>query len=117
MIYAVDSNVIIDILIDDPEYAPLAINALSRASRDGNLVASEIVWAEASSHFPDKGIFKAQMSRFGIAFSTLTADAAIKAGELWEAQRRADKRRGRPRELPLSRISSSVPTLLNAPMR
>ena len=68
MTYAVDSNIIIDILIDDQEYAPLAIEALCRASRDGNIVACEVVWAEASSHFPDKEIFKAQMSRFGIGF-------------------------------------------------
>ena len=95
MTYAVDSNVIIDILIDDQEYAPLAVEALSRASREGNLVACEVVWAEASSHFPNKEAFKEQMSRFGIGFSAISPDAAIKAGSIWNAARREDKRRGK----------------------
>ena len=95
MTYAVDSNVIIDILIDDPDYAPLAVEALSRASRDGNLIACDVVWAEASSHFTDKVQFRKVMSDFGIAFSAMSDSAAIKAGELWNNSRREDKRRGK----------------------
>ena len=95
MTYAVDSNIIIDILIDDQEYAPLAVDALIRASRDGNLVACDVVWAEASSHFSDKVQFRKVMSDFGIAFSAMSDSAAIKAGELWNIARREDKRRGK----------------------
>ena len=62
MTYAVDSNIIIDILIDDQEYAPRAVEALIRASRDGNLIACDVVWAEASSHFTDKVQFRKVMS-------------------------------------------------------
>ena len=66
MIYAVDSNVTIDILIDDPEFATPAINTLYQASRDGNLIACDIVWAEASSHIVDKELFKSKMAQFWI---------------------------------------------------
>ena len=95
MTYAVDSNIIIDILIDDPEYAPLAVEALALASQNGNLIACDIVWAEASSHFTDKVQFRKVMSDFGIAFSAMSDSAAIKAGELWNISRREDKRRGK----------------------
>ena len=95
MTYAVDSNIIIDILIDDQEYAPRAVEALIRASRDGNLIACDVVWAETSSHFTDKVQFRKVMSDFGITFSAMSDSAAIKAGELWNNSRREDKRRGK----------------------
>ena len=95
MTYAVDSNIIIDILIDDQEYASLAVEALARASQNGNLIACDVVWAEASLHFTNKLQFRKVMSDFGIAFSAMSDSAAIKAGELWNVSRREDKRRGK----------------------
>ena len=95
MTYAVDSNVILDILYNDPHYVQQSIDALTKASATGELIACDVVWAEASSHFVDKTKFRRAMSDFGIAFSPMSAGAAIKAGELWSASRREDKRRGK----------------------
>jgi len=95
MTYAVDSNVILDILYNDPRYVQLSIDALTKASATGDLIACDVVWAEASSHFADKTKFCRAMSDFGIAFSPMSAAAAIKAGELWSTSRREDKRRGK----------------------
>lgn len=95
MTYAVDSNVILDILYDDPRYVQLSIDALTKASAAGDLIACDVVWAEASSHFTDKTKFRKAMSDFGIAFSPMSADAAIKAGELWSDSRREGRRRGK----------------------
>ena len=94
MTYAVDSNIILDILYNDPAHAQTSIDALSKASADGDLIASDVVWAEASSHFTDKTKFRRAMSDFGIAFSAMSVDAAIKAGDLWSVSRRENKRRG-----------------------
>ena len=94
MTYAVDSNVILDILYDDPRYVQLSIDALAKASAAGELIACDVVWAEASSHFTDKTKFRRAMSDFGIAFSAMSVDAAIKAGDLWSVSRRENKRRG-----------------------
>jgi len=95
MTYAVDSNVILDILYNDSRYAQLSIDALTRASATGDLIACDVVWAEASAHFVDKTKFRRAMSDFGIVFSPMSADAAIKAGELWNISRCEDKRRGK----------------------
>ena len=95
MTYAVDSNVIIDVLIDDPEFATPAIDTLYRASLEGSLIACDVVWAEASSHITDKELFKSKMSEFGISFSPMTAEAALKAGSLWNDARKDQKRRER----------------------
>ena len=95
MTYAVDSNVILDVLYNDPRYVQLSIDTLTKASAAGNLIACDVVWAEASSHFTDKVKFRKAMSDFGIAFSAMSDSSAIKAGELWNTARREDKRRGK----------------------
>jgi len=95
MTYAVDSNVILDILYNDSRHVRLSIDALTKASAAGDLIACDVVWAEASSRFADKTKFRKVMSDFDIAFSPMSADAAIKAGELWSVSRSEAKRRGK----------------------
>jgi len=93
MTYAVDSNVILDILYNDSRYAQMSIDVPTKVSAAGDLIACDVVWAEASAHFADKTKFRKAMSDFGIAFSPMSADAAIEAAELWSDSRREDKRR------------------------
>ena len=95
MTYAVDSNVILDILYADPKYVQPSTDALKKAATDGELIACDVVWAETSSHFTDKTVFRKAMFEFGIAFSAMPEIAAVKAGGIWDASRREEKRRGR----------------------
>ena len=46
MITAVDSCVILDVLLDDPDYAERSMAALSRGRREGRLVVCDFVVAE-----------------------------------------------------------------------
>lgn len=87
MTYAVDSNVILDVLYDDPTFAQASIDALTRASQGGKLMACEVVWAEASSAFADASLFKTKMADFGIAFSPMTESASLRAGQIWKSAR------------------------------
>lgn len=96
MTYAVDSNVILDILYDDPLHAQSSIAALTKASGDGALVACDVVWAETSARFADKAMFRRTMADFGISFSAMTESASVRAGGLWNASRREKKRKGIP---------------------
>lgn len=93
MTYAVDSNVLLDILYDDPKFAQASRDALVKASSDGNLIACDIVWAETSASFPDANSFHRVMSSFGISFSPMTESAAVKAGAIWKAAREEQKRK------------------------
>ena len=87
MTFAVDSNVILDVLYADPKFAQLSIDTLTKASSRGKLISCDAAWAETSSHFTDKSIFRKAMS-------------AVMAGDLWAASRREAKRRGKtPREV------------------
>ncbi len=98
MTYAIDSNVLLDIFLDDKDYADSAVDTLFAAANKGDLIACDIVWAETSSAFPNKNMFLAKMSDLGIVFSPMTISAAIKAGALWKASRvNASKTKGKGR--------------------
>ena len=103
MTYAIDSNVLLDIFLNDKDYATSAIDTLYAASEKGDLIACDIVWAETSAAFPDKRIFQAKMSDCGISFSPMSESAALKAGELWKADRAnasRNKSKGRHQVIP-----------------
>ena len=92
MTFAVDSNVILDVLYADPKFAQLSIDTLTKASSRGMLISCDAAWAETSSHFTDKSIFRKAMSEFGISYSNIPESAAVMAGDLWAASRREAKR-------------------------
>ena len=88
MLYAIDTNVIFDILLADPVFGPASRDLLADLfDHDVSLVACDVVWAEASAGFPDKVAFRRQMSALGIGFSPLSETAAVCAGELWRNAR------------------------------
>ena len=98
MVYALDTNIIIDIFLDDPVYAQPDIDFLSALSPLDSLVACDVVWAEASTAFADKTAFARQMAAFGVDFSPMPESAAVRAGEIWklarlDAIKRGDKSR------------------------
>ena len=87
MIYALDTNVIYDILLADQEFGPSSRDFVKGISLDDSLVACDVVWAEASAGFPDKTAFTRQMAALGINFSPMPESAAIHAGEIWKKAR------------------------------
>ena len=87
MIYALDTNVIYDILLADQEFGPSSRDFVKGISLDDSLVACDVVWAEASAGFPDKAAFARQMAAFGINFSPMPEAATIRAGEIWKKAR------------------------------
>ena len=46
MVTAIDTSVLLDVLLDDPRHAPASIAAWRRASVEGSLILCEIVLAE-----------------------------------------------------------------------
>lgn len=87
MIYALDTNVIYDILLADQEFGPSSRDFAKGISIDDSLVACDVVWAEASAGFHDKAAFTRQMAALGINFSPMPESAAIRAGEIWKKAR------------------------------
>ena len=87
MITAVDTNVLLDVFGADLKFSRASSDALRRCLREGALVASEVVWAEAATVFGDARRFRDAMHKLPASFSPMTEEAAIKAAEAWRGYR------------------------------
>jgi predicted nucleic acid-binding protein len=95
---AVDSSVLLDVLLGDPGFGGPSREALREAYDRGALVACEVVWAEVRAQFAGEDVFSEAMRTLGVAFDALTPAAAALAGQLWRDSRKAAARsRGRDR--------------------
>jgi predicted nucleic acid-binding protein len=95
MITAVDSNILIDALTDDPRFAEAALRAIERAQQEGAVVACTVVWAEVAALFAQAGDHSAAMSEAEIVYDPIRAESALTAGALWRAYRQRGGKRER----------------------
>jgi len=96
VITAVDTNVLVDVLEPDLRFGPGSREALRRCTREGSVIACEVVWAElatAFGHAPDA--LAAALGDIGIAYSPMTEEAALRAAACWREHVRHARRRGR----------------------
>lgn len=87
MITAIDTNVLIDVLLPDPHFGERSKEALRRCEAEGQLVASPVVWAEVGAAFPDEISFGNAMSALGVRFEGIEEPAAFEAGRSFRAYR------------------------------
>lgn len=95
MITAVDSSVLLDLLIPDPDFGPASRDAIVRCAGEGNLIACDVVWAETIAHFGDAAQGDRVLTELGLRFSAIDPTAASTAGTTWRAYRRSSGSRGR----------------------
>lgn len=95
MITAVDSSVLLDVLLDDPGHRSASLAALRAARAEGPLVACPVVWAEVFAAAHAAPALGARLSAAGISFDPFDEPCARKAGELWASYRAFGGRRGR----------------------
>jgi predicted nucleic acid-binding protein len=95
VITAVDTNVLLDVFTDDPEFGQRSAAALRHCIAAGSLLACEIVWAETGAWFSDVKTAENALSRLRVAYSPLAADTALSAGLTWQAYRKTGGKRER----------------------
>jgi len=88
MVTAVDTNVLLDVFLDDPTYRRSSFDALTRAREAGSVVVSDVVWAETGAAFGDLASFEAAMRTLSFSFVPLSERAATQAAELWRMAKR-----------------------------
>ena len=95
MITAVDTNVLLDILVADTQFGLPSAAAMRRCLGEGRVIASDAGWAEVVGVFPENEA-RAALARLEVDFGTdpMTEQAATQAGAWWRAYRR----RGGPRD-------------------
>lgn len=94
---ALDSSVILDVLVDDPRWGSASEAALKDALDRGSLVIGECVLAEITPALP-KNEIAAFLSDWNILFVPSSRESSILAGEMYRTHLR--RNRGTKRVLP-----------------
>jgi predicted nucleic acid-binding protein len=98
MITALDTSVLLDLFLADPNFVEPAKRAVRAARQEGSLVICEIVYAELSPLHPREDSLDQKLQTLGIVLDRLGRDACFTAGHTFLRYRR--RQAGRPRILP-----------------
>jgi len=93
MITAVDTNVLLDLLIPDTRHLRQSKTLLDRAYSEGALVISEIVYTELAVHFSDGSDLDRFLCETGITITPNTRQTLDVAAAAWQqySQTRDDR--------------------------
>lgn len=83
MVTAVDTNVLLDVFLDDPQYRLASFSALTRAFSSGDVIVCDVVWSETGAAFDDAELFLHAMDALGVKYSPMTKGSATRASEMW----------------------------------
>ena len=104
MISAVDTNILLDLLLGDPEHADESERQLNEAAGAGAVVISEPVYAELSPRFADSAGVDRFLDITGVLFDSSTRPTLHLAGLSWQAYSRR-----RPRVLACPQCGDPLP--------
>ena len=94
MVTAVDTSVLLDVLLNDPQHAPASIAALRQASTEGQLVLCETTLAEIVPVLPSSDLPQF-LADWRLVFIPSTHEAAVLAGEMFRTYLSRGGKRGR----------------------
>jgi predicted nucleic acid-binding protein len=95
MITAVDTNVLLDILLGSEEFFDASSTALGIASSDGSLVICDVVYAELCAHFRTQRQCDEFLEDTGIRPEPLSRSASFLASRTWRRNRLQGGKRSR----------------------
>jgi predicted nucleic acid-binding protein len=83
VITAVDTSVLLDLLLHDPSFGTKSEAALRHVSREGALIICDVVYAELAGLFPSQAALEAFLRETGIQLKPSSPQILWKAGALW----------------------------------
>jgi predicted nucleic acid-binding protein len=92
----VDSNVLIDVLSDDPRWGEWSGGALREVGASGPLVINEVIYAEVSVRYSRIEVFELELGRDIFHREHTPWPAAFLAGKVFAEYRRRGGRRSAP---------------------
>ena len=95
MITAVDTNVLLDILLPNEEFFQHSQRALETAAAAGSLVICDLVYAELCVHFESRSTCDEFLSDAGIHTEALSRAASFLASRVWRRYRQQGGRKER----------------------
>lgn len=95
MITAVDTNILLDIFLPDPQFGETSLSLLEKAYRQGSIVINAIVYAELVPQFKSKTMLDDTLQKIGISIMPICIESAHQAGMMWKKYRIKTGRRDR----------------------
>jgi predicted nucleic acid-binding protein len=95
MITFVDTNILLDVFLPDPEFGELSAESLDQAFQQGSLVLNEIIYAELVPQFDSQALLDAVLAKLGMRAISMPREVAYLAGEKWKAYRKTGGKRDR----------------------
>ena len=95
MITALDTNILLDILLSDPHFFSRSSAALEAAATAGSLVICDLVYAEIAVHFDAQDGCDEFLSDVEIRVEPLSRPASFLASRAWRTYRERGGRRAR----------------------
>ncbi len=83
MISAIDTNVLLDVLIPNSDFARYSLRSIDQAVKQGELIISEIVFGELSAQFSDLKSLNQFLRETPIRFVESTENVLWKVGKIW----------------------------------
>ena len=94
MVTAVDTSVLLDVLLNDPQHAPTSLAALYRAAAEGSLAICNVALAEIVPVLAT-GDIPQFLADWKLAFLPSTQAVAVLAGEMFRVYLDRGGKRGR----------------------
>ena len=95
MITALDTNVLLDVLLSNEDFAEAAIRLIESNSRAGSLVINDLVYAELCGHFDHKAACDLFLEENQIDVVHLSDEACFLASRIWRQYRKQGGKRVR----------------------
>ena len=95
MITFVDTNILLDVFLPDPQWGHKSKKALDKAFNEGSLVINEIIYAELAPQFESQTKLDDTLKILGIRIITLDKETAYSAGMKWKKYRDTGGKRTR----------------------
>ena len=89
----VDTNVLLDLVTDDPRWFGWSLRALERAAVRGRLVINDVIYAELSVRYERMEALDDMVTQAGLVLEALPRPALFLAGKAFATYRRRGGRR------------------------
>ncbi len=84
MAVAVDTNILLDILLPDPDYKDVSLSLIIKYNKTSKLIISEIVYGELASQFAEMNILESFLSDAGIFLEYTKPQGLWIAAQAWK---------------------------------
>lgn len=95
MITAVDTNILLDIFLPDPNFHQNSAKLLKKAYDEGAIIISDIIYAELVPQFGEMAKLDKTLNTINVGISFLDKEVAFLAGSKWTEYRKAGGTRER----------------------